>query len=449
MGMELTQARTQARDRTRGFPVGIRTFEEVRTGGYTYIDKTSYIYDLAQKNAGKYYFLNRPPRFGKSLLVSTMQAYFEGRRDLFEGLAVERFEPSWERRPVLRFDFGATPGSSESACESGGVPGSESGGAWGGEACGHVDFRGRFDSVLGRAESVYGRDPKASTPGTRLYSLVRRAYDRAGKGVVVLVDDYDALLLAAADDPARTRETRIAMGEFYDALKACDAWVHLAFVTGVTEFPRLGAPETAGILGSINLRDIGMRPDYAGICGVTGDELFDRMTGDVDALADKLGVSRDEALECLRKRCGGYRFARTSPEVFDPYGLMRAFAEACAGGSAFDDGEAGPSREDPAVVPAPVAAALRARGWDLAFLEGLEADASEFDAPPDEFDALLPMLYQLGYLTVKSYDPFSRAYTLGIPNEGARSALSKALPYEGAPSEGATVEDLPWGRCRR
>ena len=335
-----------------------------------------------------------------------MQAYFEGRRDLFEGLAIERLESSWEKLPVLRFDFGEAlePGEPDGM----GKRGDEVGGAGGPRDC--------LDSVLRQVESVYGRDPKAPTPGTRLYSLIGRAHDLAGKRVVVLVDDCDAPLLAVEGDLVRLREARIALGEFYDALKACDARVHLAFITGVTAFPQLGVSEAAGILGTINLRNISMSPEYAGVCGVTEDELLDGMAGDVDALVGKLGVSRGEVLERLRIRCGGYRFARVSPEVFNPSGLLGAFA----------GGEPGPSGQVLG-VPAPLAAMMRARAWGLADLEEFEADAFEFDVSPIDGDALLPALYQLGYLAVKSFDPLCHSYTLGIPNEGVRSALSKVL----------------------
>ena len=374
------------------YPVGIQTFREIREQGYLYVDKTRYIYGLAH-GSGKTYFLSRPRRFGKSLLLSTMQAYFEGRRELFEGLAVSELETEWESFPVIRIDLSGvkTP---------------------------NVDELGEYlDAVLVGLEDVWGRDERLTKPGPRLASLIRSAHSQTGKPVVVLVDEYDAPLLNVAHDPERLQAFREQMRAFYAPLKSCDEMLRFVMLTGITKFSQLS------IFSELNnLTNISMLPQFAGICGITQDELEGRMAHDVDVFAAGLGISREEALARLKANYDGYHFSEESPDVYNPFSLLNALAYGKVRSYWFGSG-----------TPTFLVNLLDAKGWDLAGMEGCVARAVSFDAPAERLDTPLPMLYQGGYLTIKDYDPVRDAYTLGIPNEEVRRGLCESLVQHAAP----------------
>ena len=376
----------------RRYPVGVRSFVEIRQGGYAYVDKTALVHRLANESEAVF-FLNRPPQFGKSLLVSTLQAYFEGRRELFGGLAIEKLETVWEPHPVIRLDLSAKDASNPES------------------------LRDLLDAELAVYEGVWGRGEAMKTPGSRLMSLIRRACLKSGKPVVVLVDGYDAPLLGVLGDGSGTDPEVLpalwdALVELFSLLKACDECLRFGLITGVTKFVRL---DTSGCLNS--LVDISAWSDYATVCGVTEEELESQLGRDVAEFGRSLGVSDEEALDILRRRCGGYRFALPSPAVCNPYGLFAALRDGVAGSFRSEaEVEAEPSAFLPELP--------KGREWDVATFEAYKAREGEFDAPDRRLEALLPMLYQGGYLTLKSYDPASRAFTLGIPNEGARRALT-------------------------
>lgn len=404
----------------RLYPVGIRSFPDIRRNGYVYVDKTALVHRLANESDGTF-FLNRPPRFGKTLLASTVQAYFEGRRELFAGLAIEGLETAWESFPVIRLDFG-TAGRT-AGCSAG--------------ARDPKPFEGLFDAVLASNEAIWGRNEAMKTPGSRLMGLIRSAYNKTGKPVVVLVDDYDAPLLDALGEPGASPEALPAllntMAEFFAPLKACDAYLRFAFVTGVSKYLRL---DTSGCFN--NLVDISMWPDYATICGVTERELESQLGCDVAELGRSLGLGDAAALDAIERHYSGYRFAFPSPCVCNPYSLLAALR----------DGRVGPYSLD-AGVPSFLAELFEelpeGREWDVLALEGRKAREGEFDVPSRWQKAPLPMLYQGGYLTIKSYDSASHAFTLGIPNEEARAAMTQTRrrlsstatpPGENGPSMG-------------
>ena len=370
----------------RKYPVGIQTFREIREQGYLYVDKTRYVYGLAH-GSGKTYFLSRPRRFGKSLLLSTMQAYFEGRRELFDGLAVSELENEWESYPVIRIDLSTVK-------------------------CEDTQTLGQLlDRVLRDQEAVWGRDKEDVTPGSRLYSLINAAHAKTGKPVVLLVDEYDAPLLNVAHDPERLQAFRVAMREFYACVKACDDRLRFVMLTGITKFSQLS------IFSELNnLTNISMLPQFAGICGITQDELEGQMAPDVEALATGLGVSGDEALAQLKANYDGYHFCAKSPDIYNPFSLLSALAYGELGSYWYGSG-----------TPTFLVNMLREYAWEVDDLEGAEAFEDEFDVPTESMQTPLPMLYQGGYLTIKSFDPLSKSYMLGVPNAEVAQGLSRSL----------------------
>ncbi len=392
--MEGRQAMVQA---TTGkklrYPVGIQTFSEIRTNGYVYVDKTAFIYDLAHWS-GKTFFLSRPRRFGKSLLISTMQAYFEGRRELFEELAIEKLEDGeWESYPVIRVDLSTVKTTDP------------------------VQLVQLLDFALAQLEKRWGRDPEADTPGSRLYGLINAAHAQTGKQVVVLVDEYDAPLLNVTHDAEKLQTFREVMREFYAPLKACDEFLRFTFLSGITKFSQLS------IFSELNnLTNISLLPQFAGICGITEEELASQLGEGVQSLAQSEGVSRDEAFAQLKANYDGYHFSKVSPDVYNPFSLLSALANMDVAAYWFSSG-----------TPSFLIRLLDTRGWDIAGLEGSVARALEFDAPAERLTSPLPLLYQGGYLTIKGYNRRRDAYTLGIPNEEVRRGLSERLVQHAAP----------------
>lgn len=379
------------------YPIGIQTFRDVREGGYVYVDKTRYLYEL-RHGSGKSFFLSRPRRFGKSLLLSTIQAYFEGRRELFEGLAVNELESDWAPRPVIRLDLSTV------------------------KAANVQELRDLLDVVLWRCEQEYGREPGLVTPGSRLLGLIHRASSRAGRQAVVLVDEYDAPLLNAAHDEEALGSFRAVMREFYAPLKACDEDLEFVFITGITKFSQLS------IFSELNnLRNISMDRRFAAVCGIAEDELVGALAAGVGQFAEVLGISPSDATALLKKHYDGYHFCDSSPDIYNPFSLLSALDEGAVRPYWFDSG-----------TPTFLLELLKRHDWNLADLEGTVARASSFNLPTEKLDTPLPMLYQGGYLTIKGYDPVRDAYMLGIPNEEVSRGLSECLVQHAAP--GALLE---------
>ncbi len=375
----------------RRFPIGVQTFEKVLLFD-GYVDKTAYVWDLTH-SSGTYFFLSRPRRFGKSLLISTLEAYFEGRRDLFEGLALGNLETEWESHPVIRIDLSTV--KTEDA----------------------EQLVQLLDFTLSDLEKTWGRNFEAKTPGSRLMSLIRAAYERTGKEVVVLVDEYDAPLLNVTHNPEKLQEFRLIMREFYAPLKACDQYLRFVFLTGITKFSQLS------IFSELNnLRNISMDPAFAAICGITQEELESEYAGDIDTFAAMAEISRDEALAALKANYDGYHFAEPSPDIYNPFSLLNALTEGRIRPFWFGSG-----------TPTFLIELLHENSWDISNLENCVARESSFDVPTERMRTPLPMLYQGGYLTIKSYDSMRRAYTLGIPNEEVSRGLSESLVEHAAP----------------
>lgn len=368
------------------YPVGIQTFEIIRREGYLYVDKTDYIWNLVH-GGGKAFFLNRPRRFGKSLLLSTMQAYFEGRRDLFEGLAIDGLETEWEPGPVIRLDMSLVK---------------------------QVDVDGlmaSLDRILRSQEERFGGNPADVTPGSRLQTLIQRAAGGERGSVVILVDEYDAPLLNVVDDPEMLERFRQVMREFYIPLKACDADLRFVFLTGITKFSQLLVFSELN-----NLVNISMNPAYAGICGISEEELHSQMEPDVQALSDALGIGLDETYARLKTFYDGYHFCEPSPDLYNPFSLLSSFFNRSIDSYWFGTG-----------TPTSLIKMISSHGWQITDLESCDALDSDFDQPTESMDSPLPMLYQAGYLTIKAYDRESTVYTLGIPNQEVSRGLSESL----------------------
>ena len=368
------------------YPVGIQTFENIREGNYLYIDKTKYIVDFRNKGM-KYVFLSRPRRFGKSLFASTLQAYFDGRKELFTGLAIADYEKEWVKHPVLHFDMsGAKHFDAESLKE-------------------YLDF------ILLPYEEIYGKGESEDTPNKRLEGVVKRAYKQTGKKAVVIIDEYDAPLLDVVHEKENLNDLRLIMQNFYSPLKKLDPYLEFCFLTGITKFPQLS------IFSELNnLDNISMYDQYSAICGISQTELTTVMKRDVEGLGKALGMSYDECLEALRNYYDGYHFSENSEDVFNPFSLIKALNAQKIGSYWFGSG-----------TPTFILKQLEKFNVNLTTLDGQDVVLSSFDQSPEEMTDALPLLYHSGYLTIKKYDPMFRQYTLGIPNKEVRDGLLNSL----------------------
>lgn len=368
------------------YPVGIQTFSEIIGKNYLYIDKTGYVYRMTH-SASKYMFLSRPRRFGKSLLASTLHSYFEGRKELFKGLVIEKLETEWMSYPVFHFDMSLAK---------------------------HVD-RERLESMLNiqlyRYEEIYGRLDGEVMLNDRLTGLIQRAYQQTGKQVVVLIDEYDAPLLDVMHEDKNLPILRNVMRNFYSPLKACDPYLRYVFLTGITKFSQLS------IFSELNnIKNISMDEPYVAICGITEEEIKEQMSYDLDLLAEKMQITRDEVLAKLKENYDGYHFTWPSPDIYNPFSLFNAFNDDKFNSYWFGSG-----------TPTYLIEMLNKFGVLPSEIGGIEAVAAEFDAPTERMTSITPLLYQSGYITIKGYDSVFDIYTLDIPNKEVRIGLMRNL----------------------
>lgn len=375
------------------YPLGRAVFRDIREEGLLYVDKTQYVWDMTHAG-GKYFFLSRPRRFGKSLLCSTLESYFQGERDLFDGLAVGELEQTWEQHPVLHVDL-----SSVKATTVGGL-------------------REALGNVLSPLENRWGCSGSSSSFTVRISQLIDAAYEQTGEEVVFLVDEYDSPLLTVIHDPVTLADFREVMREFYSPLKGHEAKLRFVFLTGITKFSQLS------IFSELNnIVNISMTSHYAGICGITEDELLGSMRPDVEWLADKNQLEFEEMRARLKERYDGYHFCKESPDIYNPFSVLSAFSYGELGNYWFVSG-----------TPTSLVNVLDHFDFDIPQLEGFQAQASSFDAPTEQMDSPVPLMYQGGYLTIKGYDPRFDFYTLGVPNgEVSQGLYESLLPrYTGA-----------------
>jgi hypothetical protein len=368
------------------YPLGIQTFSEIRNRNMLYVDKTAYVYRLA--SSGKFFFLGRPRRFGKSLLVSTFQSYFEGKKELFKGLAIEQLEHEWNEYPVLHFDMS------------------------GAKHMNKEQLNRYLLYILKSNEERFGVNTDSTDPNIRLSNLINSIYQQTGKQVVVLIDEYDAPLLDVVHHEEYLGALRQIMRNFFSPLKLSEPYLRFVFITGITKFSQLS------IFSELNnIKNISMDEPYAGICGITKDELLTQMSNDIDMLAAKLSLTREETINQLKENYDGYHFTIPGPDVFNPYSLLNCFADGKLNAYWFASG-----------TPTYLIEMMRKFDMMPANLgQDIEADKGDFDAPTETLTTIMPLLYQSGYLTIKKYTPETDLYTLGIPNKEIRVGLFRNL----------------------
>ena len=371
------------------YPVGIQTFERIRKENKLYIDKTEYIYRMTH-SGGCYFFLGRPRRFGKSLLVSTFESYFSGKKELFEGLAIEKLEQEWMEYPVLHFDM------------SGGK---------------HMEKEQLEDYLSNRLEAEerkWGITHTKRGANDRLTELITTAYEISGKQVVVLIDEYDAPMLDVAHDKETLDELRNVMRNFFSPLKMCEPMLRFVFLTGITKFSQVS------IFSELNnIKNISLDDEYAGVCGITKEELLTQMSEDIDVLAEAQGMTREETIAKLKENYDGYHFSPASPDVFNPYSLLNCFDDKNFGAYWFSSG-----------TPTYLINMLRKFKVLPAKIGRSLARSSAFDAPTENLKTITPLLYQSGYITIKDYDKMSQLFTLDLPNKEIKVGLFESLlPY--------------------
>ena len=368
------------------YPVGIQTFSNLREGNYLYVDKTKYIVDFRSKGM-KYIFLSRPRRFGKSLFASTLQAYFEGRKELFEGLAIADYEKEWATHPVLHFDMSGAKHFNEQ------------------------ELKDYLDYILQPYEKLYGEGKGENTPNTRLIGLVTRAYKQTGQKAVVIIDEYDAPLLDVVHEEDNLQQLRRIMQNFYSPLKMLDPYLEFTFITGITKFSQLS------IFSELNnLDNISMLDQYSAICGISLTELTTVMRPDVEGLGRALGLSYEECLDQLRQYYDGYHFSEHSEDVFNPFSLIRALNGQKIDSFWFGSG-----------TPTYLIKSLQKYHVNVTDIEQKRVSVDDFDVSPEQMVSPLPLLYQSGYLTIKKYSPLTKSYTLGYPNQEVRIGMLKSL----------------------
>ena len=372
-------------NKLKRLPVGIQTFSEIRDLDMLYVDKTEYIWNMI--NLSKYIFLSRPRRFGKSLLVSTLQAYFEGKKELFKGLAIEQLEKEWVEYPVLRFSMASGKHMEKDQLER------------------------YLGNRLAEYEGQYGIVHPATDNNDRLTALIQAAYMQTGKRVVILIDEYDAPLLDVVHEEKTLPILRNVMRNFYSPLKDCDPYLRFVFLTGITKFSQLS------IFSELNnLKNISMRPDYGAVCGITKEEMLTQMSDYIDDFAAYNGITREETVSRLRRQYDGYHFTWPSPDIFNPYSLLNAFQDHELTNYWFSSG-----------TPTYLIEMMRKFDTHPTDILAMEGDASDFDAPTEGMATIMPLLYQSGYITIKGYNRDFNYYTLDIPNREVRIGLTRSL----------------------
>ena len=369
-------------------PIGIQTFSEIREQGYLYVDKTALVYRMTHEY--KYVFLSRPRRFGKSLLCSTLKSYFEGRKDLFEGLKMIDLEQEWSQHPVLLISLASVKGGTVE------------------------DFNSKIDIQLSMYEERYGLARPGDDPGARFENLIKRASGITGKNAVVIIDEYDVPLLSVLHDEEKLKEMRTCVRSFFGCLKDCDPYLRFVFLTGVSKFSQVS------IFSELNnLVKISMMPRFSTLCGITQEELQTQMLPWVERMAEELSLTTGEVLAALKKKYDGYHFARDLKDLYNPYSLLNAFDQCELKDYWFDTG-----------TPSFLISMLRKFDTDIRELEGCIAKANDFDAPAENMKSVMPLFYQSGYLTIKGYNQAGDIYTLDIPNHEVRMGLYHSLaPY--------------------
>ena len=366
-------------------PVGIQTYEKLVNNNCLYVDKTEYIYKMI--NLGSYIFLSRPRRFGKSLLVSTLQAYFEGKKELFKGLFIDSVEKDWTEYPVLRFDMSLAKHQTKE------------------------DLPRYLLYILEKNEDKFGLKSDIIDPNLRLTNLITTVYEQTGKQVVVLIDEYDAPLLDVAHEKVKLDDLRQIMRNFYSPLKACDPYLRFVFITGITKFSQLS------IFSELNnLKNISMDPAFAAVCGISEEEIQTQMSDYLDDFAVHQEITREEAMTALKKQYDGYHFSWPSPDMYNPFSLLNAFQDRMLKSYWFESG-----------TPTFLIEMMRMFNVKRSDIEEKWVVESAFNVTLENMNSILPVLYQTGCLTIKNCDKRIDLYRLDIPNQEVGSVLKEVI----------------------
>ena len=366
------------------YPIGIQNFEKLRKEGCVYVDKTALMYKMVKE--GNYYFLSRPRRFGKSLLISTLEAYFLGKKELFEGLAVAELEKDWVEYPVLHLDLNTKKYDSIEALES------------------------ILDIFLCEWEKKYGSWEKETDFSSRFEGIIRRAKEKTGRNVVILVDEYDKPMLQAIGNDELQKAYRDTLKSFYGALKSQDACIKFALLTGVTKFGKVSVFSDLN-----NLKDISMSQYYYDLCGITEKELHHYFDDEVGQLAQMNNQTKEEAYDRLKEEYDGYHFTYDTPGMYNPFSILWTLSERRYGSYWFETG-----------TPTFLVELLQKADYNLEEMAGIEADTDMLGSIFND-DNPIPVIYQSGYLTIKDYDREFGLYKLGFPNREVENGFMKFL----------------------
>ncbi len=367
------------------YPIGLQNFKGLREDGYLYIDKTKYVYELA--TSGKYYFLSRPRRFGKSLLISTIEAYFQGQKELFKGLALEQLEKEWKVYPVFHLDLNAEQYNSPEGLLS------------------------ILDRYLRMWERQYGKNEGDKTPTDRFVTLIQRAYEQTGHKVVILVDEYDKPLLQAIGNEALQDNYRSLLKSFYGVAKSMDSYIQLAFFTGVTKFSKVSVFSDLN-----NLKDISLDARYVASCGITESEIHAHLDNEVAQMAEANGIDKSTCYERLKQQYDGYHFRENSVGVYNPFSLLNALDSKEFKDYWFETG-----------TPTFLVETLKRNDYELENMTREEVTSDLLGSLDSINTNPLPLLYQSGYLTIKSFEPRFMTYRLGFPNGEVERGFTKFL----------------------
>ena len=367
------------------YPIGVQNFEKIRRNGYFYVDKTALVYQLA--TSGSYYFLSRPRRFGKSLLLSTLEAYFEGKKELFAGLAIERLETDWERYPVLHLDLNTQEYNSVDSLKE------------------------KLNIALTGWEKECGAEPAEKSLSTRFEGIIKRTSRKIGQRVVILIDEYDKPMLQAIGRPELQEAYRSLLKSFYGALKSADGYIRFAMLTGVTKFSKVSVFSDLN-----NLEDISFRRNYNELCGISEQELHDNLGDELPEFSRSLGLTEPELCDKLRRYYDGYHFAPDTAGIYNPFSLLHAFKNREFGSYWFATG-----------TPSYLVELLKRNHYDLDRLAHEETDAETLDGVDSVDSDPIPVIYQSGYLTIKGYDAEFGMYRLGFPNLEVEEGFVKYL----------------------
>ena len=368
------------------YPVDTDQFADIRKDGKVYVDKTDMVFDLVGKY--RYVFLARPRRFGKSLLCNTFKAYFQGQKELFEGLKIAELEKEWKRYPVLHFTMSGLKNLSVPLAQS------------------------KLENFISDYEAVYGKSPELKTPGARFRGLIHRACEKTGEKAVVILDEYDSAIMRLMYEPEQLEAMRTMLREFYQVLKDEGAYLRFVFITGVTKFSQLS------IFSELNnLYQISMRDEYSGICGITQEELETTLRPCVEEYAEHLNVTVSAAYALLKKNYDGYHFSANSKDIYAPFSLLRALNDYSTDHYWFESGTMTSLIEHLRHYPE----------FNALEMDGVELELGDFNVPCEKARTPIPLLYQSGYLTIDSYDKELDSYILHFPNYEVRQGMVSGM----------------------